>query len=167
MIRGTKDYTRKKESSLGKTAERFKKALLVEGLVADYLFAVYGEKFKSQIKIESQLDNDKSLIVDGVLFNEKKIVEVIETRLITAKSFDHMFYVLSNFIKKTVKLGIKIPIKFIIVSEGMDEQSARQINEQIIKLNWTRKLNYSMPKISAEFFKLEEDKLVEINLSKE
>lgn len=165
IIRGTENFTRKKTSSIGDTYKRFQRILLVENLVSKHFSSIYGENFKSQIKIESQ-SNEGALIVDGVLFDERKIIEIIETRLITAKSFDHIFYVLLNFIKKSVKLGIRIPIRFVIVSEEMNAVSAQQISEQALKINWTRKVNHLMPKIRAEFFKLEDDKLVEINLSK-
>ena len=62
-------------------------------------------------------DSKKDIIVDGVIYRGVAIGEIIEIKFITKMSFENFFYIAWRYIKKISKFGLRIPIRFIIVSE--------------------------------------------------
>ncbi|MBA7677698.1 hypothetical protein ES703_85960 [subsurface metagenome] len=153
-----------KRTSINKrTQERLNKLLDIEKLVNKHLLDIYGEYYKSQMKLEDTFLN-KNIIADGLIFKGDSINEIVEIKFITNKSFDNVYYIALRFAEKVFKLGLRIPIRFIIVSEDMNETGAKLIKEQIKYLNYNRHINRNLPKIDIEFFKLKAGELIEIKI---
>ena len=115
------------------------------------------------MKLEDTFLN-KNIIADGLIFKGDSINEIVEIKFITNKSFDNVYYIALRFAEKVFKLGLRIPIRFIIVSEDMNETGAKLIKEQIKYLNYNRHINRNLPKIDIEFFKLKAGELIEIKI---
>jgi hypothetical protein len=148
---GSKDQATEKEQT-PKSKERLEKILRIENFFLDKFKTEYGESFCQKMKITNDLSG-KSIIVDGLIYREGMISEIVEVRFITTGSFEHIFYVISNFLKRTLRLGIKIPVRFIFVSEEMNTEAVEYISEEIRKLNFTKKFNPAFGCILAEFYK--------------
>jgi hypothetical protein len=72
-----------------------------------------------------------------------------------------------NFLKKTFKLGLEIPIRFIVVSEDMNLDIAENLKNQINHLKTIRKFNSKVSSINISFYCVDRvsNKLIEIILN--
>ncbi len=150
----SKDTTQKKIGSSEKAKERQDRISKVEKLVNEYFISQYGESYKPQIKIED-VDSGAKVVTDAVIQkSDNKIAEIIEIKLIGEKSPDSFYFATSRFIQKLQKLGIKYPLRFVVVSEFMDKELAGAVKIQIHHFGSARSLGANIPKITAVFFKL-------------
>ncbi|MCK4474082.1 hypothetical protein KAU40_02365 [Candidatus Parcubacteria bacterium] len=149
-----------KATSSEKMQDRLKKIAIIEKLIED-IFKALGENYKSQIKITDS-DSKKDIIVDGVIYRGVAIGEIIEIKFITKMSFENFFYIAWRYIKKISKFGLRIPIRFIIVSEDLDEKSVNLIKEQVEKLNSSIELNPALPRASLQLFLFKDNVLNEM-----
>jgi len=143
-----------------KSQERFNKVLAIEKLVTDYFMGIYGENYKSQMKIEDELSG-KKVIADGLIFKNGKIDRIIEIKYITSRSFDHIFYVVNRHIGKIFKLGLRVPVRFVIISENLDYENAKIMISQMGQLNFAR-ASSGLPRVEVDFFKFDGSKLLKI-----
>ena len=153
-----------KRTNNEKSRERIEKVLQIERLVSDYFQIFYG-KYQSQMKLEND-DSGNKMIVDGLVIDSDNaaIKQIVEVKLITSKSFDTFYFIANRFIAKLFKLGSRIPVKFVIVSEQMDIDGARILKMQLNKLNSNRDANPRLPLVSGLFFKFEDGKINEIRI---
>lgn len=140
--------------------DRFKKIAITEKSI-DNILKSLGENYKSQIKITDS-DSKDHIIVDGIIYKGEAIGEIIEIKFITKVSFENFFYIAWRYIKKISKFGLRIPVRFIVVSEDLDEKSANLIQEQVKKLNSSIELNPTLPRASLQLFLFKDGVLNEI-----
>jgi hypothetical protein len=143
----------------------FRKTLKIEETVMNELQEKYGDLFKSKMQLKDKLSKRK-LVVDGLIFNENKsIKEIVEIKAI--KGYQTFFYTAMNFLKKTFKLGLEIPIRFIVVSEDMNLDIAENLKNQINHLKTIRKFNSKVSSINISFYCVDRvsNKLIEIILN--
>lgn len=159
----TPNNDERKTSVNEKTQERLNKLLSVEKSINEILRSKFGDNYKTQIKLENQATAHK-IIVDGLVLKDGSIEEIIEIKFITAKSFDHFYFVALRFIGKVFRVGMRVRVRFIIVSESMDITSAMAIKEQIDKLNFNKSIIKNLPSVVVDFYRLENESLVEVKI---
>lgn len=148
-------------TSSKKIEDRFKKIAIIEKSIEKTLKSL-GKNYKSQIKI-TDLDSKKDMIVDGMIYRDDSgISEIIEIKFITKMSFENFFHIAQHYIKKISKFGLRIPIRFIVVSEDLNEKSANIVKEQVERLNSFIELNPLLPRASLQLFLFKNNKLNEI-----
>jgi hypothetical protein len=145
-----------------KSRERFEKVVAVEKLVTAFLTNKYGSDYHTQIKFEDPITKNK-IIFDGVIYKDAQIEKAVEIKYITDKSFDRFYYIAANFINKFTRIGLKVPILFIVVSDSLNVERAADINTGIKKLNSNKQLNPGLIPISVIFFAISESGLTPIN----
>lgn len=143
--------------------ERLEKINIVEALIQEKLKRTYGFSYKPQIKIEDEFSKRK-LILDGAIYENDEIIEVIEIKFITMKSIDRLFFIASNFLKKIYNFGFRDPVKIrmIVVSESIDEGTALGIRKDILKINYSRKFGHGAPHIDVETYTFNSGQLSEL-----
>lgn len=153
----------KRTSDNKKALERIYKIMAIEKLISDQLQILYGEKYKPQMKLEDENRKEK-IITDALILRDdnKGIKEIVEIKFITSRSFESFYYVANRFIARIMKLGISIPVRFIVASEQMNIEGANILKNQLNKLNNNRIINSRLPIVSGTFFKFEGKQLIEI-----
>ncbi len=152
----------KKIGSSEKALERHVRMEKIEKLVNEYLTKLHGANYQAQIKI-ADANSDKKIITDGVVFKEdKKISEIIEIKTISVKGLEAFYFVASRFIQKLQKLGLRNAVRFIVVSEVMDQEIAQSVIKQVHQIRFTKVVGASVPSIRTNFFRLENDELEEV-----
>lgn len=152
----------KKIGSSEKALERHARNQKIEKLVNEYLTKQHGINYQAQIKI-ADVNSDKKIITDGVVFKEnKKISEIVEIKIISAKGLEAFYFVASRFIQKLQKLGLKNAVRFIVVSEVMDQGIAQTIEKQVQQIRFAKVVGAFVPSIRTNFFKLENNELEEV-----
>jgi hypothetical protein len=149
-----------KRVNTGKSQERFNKVISIEKLVSDYLRETYGNNYKPQMKIQDEFSRDK-IIVDGLIFKGGRMEKIIEIKYIGAKTFEHIPYVINRHIRKIFKFGLRVPIKFIIVSENLNGENLELVKKQVNMLNFTRRSS-GLSKIEADLFAYSDDKISKV-----
>lgn len=158
-LRLTKEEVEKKTSSNEKVKERLENIFRIEKIVSSYLTEIYGENFKPQMKI-SDPETEKKVIADGVIIENNRLTEVIETKYVSSpKSIESFFFTANRFITKLYRLGWRLPVHFVIVSELMNQDMTILFEKEFNKLNFIRATNSSYPKIKIDLLKLEDEKI--------
>ncbi len=151
----------KKVQNFKKHKERLEKLIMIEKLVTEFLKKQYNEDYKTQIKFEDRI-TQKTMITDGVIYKNGQIIKAVEIKYITEKSFDPFHLIISGFIQKWAKFGLKIPLLFVVVSDSLDVNSSKSINYKILSLNNNKRLNPDSILVSAIFFKLNNSELQQL-----
>ncbi len=148
--------------------ERLQKIKTVEEFVNQKLYKLYGDNYKPQIKIENEVSKRK-LILDGAIYENDEIIEVVEIKFITKISFESFYFIALNFLKKIYNFGFRDPIKIkmIVVSESLDERVALSIAKDILKLNYNRKFGLDAPHIDIETYTFKSGQLSELKTKSE
>ncbi len=135
--------------------DRLNKIIVVEGLIAKDLEQRYGQNYRPQIRIKDQL-SDKSMIIDGAIYDGEEIVEIVEIKFITKKSFERFYFIAFGYLKKMFRFGFRYPVKIrmIVVSEEIDETFAQRLKDEVVKVNFNRSLGNNSPHIDSEVYKL-------------
>lgn len=148
-----------------RTQERIQKILAIEEIVSQHLISVYGDNFKQQMKLEDN-NNKTSMVFDGLIMENNRISQIIEIKVLTSKSFNTFYYIALKFLSRLFKFGVKIPLMFIIISEEMDGEAAKIIQEQINQINYSKTINKTQPLVSALYFKLcNNNKIIEVTVN--
>ncbi len=145
---------------------RLQRTLMVEKEVSNLMTRQWMGQYQSQVKI-TEHTKGKSIIVDGVLYEgdvSGPIKEIVEIKLITEKSFPNFHYILSRTVNRLYRFGLRIPVRFIVVSEEMNTLVAKDIIKQLTGLINESLSNSLWEKITIEFFKFEEGKLIKVAL---
>lgn len=141
-----------------KAKERIEKMLTIEGLVKDFFQKEHGQNYKPQIQFKDTITKNK-FIIDGIIYKEGQIVRGVEIRYITEKSLDRFYYIALRFLHNLTMAGLKMPILFVIVSDSLDAEKAKKINDGIKKLIFSRSNNPNQIQLFATFFKFSDSKL--------
>ena len=158
----SKNTEEKKACTSEKAIERQIRISSIESLVNDYFIKKFGDSYKPQIKIED-VNSGKKIVTDAIIEKpDKKIAEIIEIKAIGLKSMDSFYFIASRFIQKLQKLGIRYPVRFVIISEFMDKDLAISVQKQIHHIGFAKALGATIPSVRASFFKLENESLEEI-----
>ncbi len=152
----------RKIGSSEKALERYVRTQKIEKLVNEYLTKLHSTNYRAQIKI-ADVNSDKKIITDGVVFKENnKISEIVEIKTISVKGLEAFYFVASRFIQKLQKMGLKNTVRFIVVSEVMDQEIAHALVRQVKQIRFTKVVGALVPSIRTNFFKLENDQLEEV-----
>lgn len=155
----------KKVGSSEKAVERQRRIANVESLVNTFFSNKYGESYKPQIKIED-VNSGKKVVTDAIIERpDKKIAEIIEIKAIGLKSMEDFYFPASRFIQKLQKLGVRYPVRFVVVSEFMDKELALSLQKQIHHIGFAKALGANIPRVSATFLRLDEGEVQEIFLN--
>ncbi len=154
--------TEKRTSHNQKAQERLDKVLSIEKLVLDNLISIHGLDFRPQMKLSDE-SSERKIVVDGLIIKNDRIAEVVEIKFTSSRSFEAFYFIAARYRNRLHKLfGWKIPIRFIVVSETMDQPQAALIKSQLDKLNFDRSLISGLPIIKADFFKYTGSELIKI-----
>jgi hypothetical protein len=145
-----------------KITERIEMIKNIEFLIFKKLAAKYGDDFQAQVKIQNNLG--KNMIFDGVLYHNAKIVEFIEVKLVSYKSFENFKYIIGRWLKKYIGFGLKIPIRIILASKDLDQETALKIKNDLKFINMIKRFDSSsvIPQVNYEFIKIENNEIIEI-----
>ncbi len=133
-----------KQTLSEKAKERIAQVKRVEDLVQSYL-EQHIKGYEPHVRISN---GEESIIVDGIIKkNNGKVGAIVEIRYITEKSFPALKFLISNFIGKLVRCGIKRRILVPVVSEEMTLEAAQKMQIE----------NYRLA--SMMFFRLKDDQL--------
>jgi hypothetical protein len=156
-------YRDQKQNSINpKVAERQRLISSVEEMVNKLLVSRYDSNYRNQMKIENTI-SEKSIVADGILFNGEKINEIIEIKLITNKTYHSFYFVASRFLEKLKSIGIMHPVRFIVVSEDMDQEGYKILQNEINKIGFAKGLGADIFKPKLDCFKLEGNALIPIH----
>ncbi len=118
---------RYKLGSSEKMNERTKKIREVTEKVHSLLANKYGSTYRKNVKVKY---GDKSAILDAIIQTRKgKVQKVVEIKLVTAKSFSNLKWIVVRFIKKLAKIGLTAPLLFVVVSPDMTLEDAKSLYE--------------------------------------
>ena len=158
-----KEPIEQKKTDNVKVQDRLNKIAKIETLVGNILKSVYGERYKPQMKI-IDTDTGETLVVDGVIYKEDllNIAEIVEIKFITRISFSRFYYLALDYAKKLFKFGLKISIRYILVSEDIDDSYARDIKEQVTRINYFRSINRPLAHMEVQTFSFDGVQLKEL-----
>ena len=144
--------------------ERQKKIQEVEKLVQQFLKDKFQENFRPSMKLSTTKEGP-GLVLDGLIYENSQIKEIIEIKYISSENFEPFFFIASRFINKLIKLGIKLPVRFLIISEHMTKVKANMLNDQLVKIDYAnRSLYYNISASKAQYFKINNNKLIEVKI---
>lgn len=150
---------KKKLSRSEKAQERIDKLFSLEEKVLVYYSSLYGELFKPHMKLVDE-ETEKEIIVDGLLFGDgESIKEIFEIKYTSAANLSPFFFIGNRYLSKIRKSGLRIPVRFIVVSDSMNPSTAKAIKEEFVKIIYG---GQSSLRFSVDFLRFENDTFTKV-----
>lgn len=106
---------------------RLRKVQLIESLVQPKLIELFGPGYEPHIR----LTNGKlSIIVDGVIYKNKKIKQVVEIKYISSASYANLKYLIARLREKLIRLCAPKRIIFVVVSDEMEISDVMKMTDE-------------------------------------